>query len=293
LALAALLPVVGSASCTIDRHGLRDRDAGPSDGPRDGGDAERDGAAPDAAPPDAGPDAGALDAATADARVTDAGRVDGCVPTDPPIEVCDGVDNDCDPRTPDGAAETGGACDGPDADACAEGTTRCVDRTLVCSDDTGDSTEACNAVDDDCDGEVDEAACDPCERRVREGSVYLFCPSTEAWPAARGACVERGYDLVTLESEAEHDFVWSTSQTIVAGEWWMGLEDMATNGVYVWVDGTTVWAMEASFGYTNWRDGEPCDDPNQACIQFDVGTGLWADHPCADPLPFVCETDMP
>ena len=85
-----------------------------------------------------------------------------CTPTVPALEACDGVDNDCDPTTPDGADDPGVAipCDGPDDDECAEGLVACVSGRLVCEDYTTNSHELCNGVDDDCDGTVDEDATD-------------------------------------------------------------------------------------------------------------------------------------
>src|SRR5262245_37533729 len=40
-----------------------------------------------------------------------------------PQERCDGIDNDCDPATPDGEddPQLGAPCDGPDGDFCLEG----------------------------------------------------------------------------------------------------------------------------------------------------------------------------
>ena len=75
-------------------------------------------------------------------------------------ELCDGRDTDCNPATADGAAEAwlGAACDGPDSDACLEGTFACVGGAQTCSDTSGSATESCNGADDDCDGEIDEGA---------------------------------------------------------------------------------------------------------------------------------------
>ncbi len=74
------------------------------------------------------------------------------------LDVCDGLDNDCDPASTDGSEDPllGAACDGPDSDLCLEGVYSCSVGSLVCSDNTGDNFEACNGVDDDCDGSVDE-----------------------------------------------------------------------------------------------------------------------------------------
>jgi len=90
-------------------------------------------------------------------------------------EICDGVDNDCDGTTDDEMAGTpGAACDGDDADLCANGVFTCTaDRLNVeCATETGGlQIEKCNSLDDDCDGSTDEgfvfsglpigSACDP------------------------------------------------------------------------------------------------------------------------------------
>lgn len=81
-----------------------------------------------------------------------------CTSIDAPAEVCDGVDNDDDPGTLDGADDplVGTACDGPDSDLCTEGAMACTGGGLVCSDLTADNVEVCNGLDDDCDGATDE-----------------------------------------------------------------------------------------------------------------------------------------
>ncbi|MEK7784045.1 MAG: MopE-related protein, partial [Chloroflexota bacterium] len=81
------------------------------------------------------------------------------------VEVCNGVDDDCD-GTPDEGFVTGAACDGADTDLCIEGVLACdVSGGVSCTDTTGSTVEVCNATDDDCDGTSEEGfvtgnACD-------------------------------------------------------------------------------------------------------------------------------------
>lgn len=103
---------------------------------------------------DAGLDAG-RDAGPQDAGI-DAGG-DACVPT---REICDGIDNDCNPETPDGADDPGiRPCESEeDSDLCSDDYWTCVDGTMVCPDQGAVIIELCgNDVDDDCDMSVDEA----------------------------------------------------------------------------------------------------------------------------------------
>ena len=82
------------------------------------------------------------------------------------IEACNGADDDCDGQTDEDFAAKGTACDGDDADSCLDGTWLCNGIALICDDDGFSKSELCNALDDDCDGAVDEAFPDkgqPCD----------------------------------------------------------------------------------------------------------------------------------
>ncbi|MBK8253475.1 MAG: hypothetical protein IPK82_12510 [Polyangiaceae bacterium] len=74
----------------------------------------------------------------------------------PSTEVCDGIDNDCDGQVDEGAFGVGLTC-GTNTGECTAGVTACVNGTLVCQGSVGPQAEVCNALDDDCDGQTDEA----------------------------------------------------------------------------------------------------------------------------------------
>ncbi len=83
------------------------------------------------------------------------------------VEVCNTVDDDCNGETDEGF-DIGKACDGDDADTCENGMIACgPDGQPTCVETGEPGVELCNAVDDDCDGMVDEdfsqvgQACDP------------------------------------------------------------------------------------------------------------------------------------
>jgi len=218
-------------------------------------------------------------------------------------ESCDGVDNDCDgdvddddddvvdPETWWADADLDGYGDASDStEACSEPSGYVGDDT-DCDDDAVDvnpaASESCDGVDEDCDDAVDEGGVCPCTTVSYDVSTYMLCTSAANWSTAQSTCASYGYHLFTIDSYDEQDFVEGEMDALSTGKWWMGFTDAASEGTWVWEDGSSV-------SYTDWYSGEPNDSGgNEDCGQLnrfhpDYG---WNDEPCSSSFAYICEAD--
>ncbi|MCA9651149.1 MAG: hypothetical protein H6712_19015 [Myxococcales bacterium] len=151
-------------------------------------------------------------------------------------------------------------------------------------------TEECDGKDNDCDGLLDEASaenpsCHGCELLEHGGHAYAVCAGDATWDEARTACQgDFAADLLVLDDQAEHDAVVAVASGLLVAELWIGASDVATEGAFVWVDGSPL-------GWTHWFIDQPDDFLGlEDCVEMREDFAYaWNDYPCDQALGWVCE----
>uniref|UniRef100_A0A4W5N0H8 C-type lectin domain-containing protein n=1 Tax=Hucho hucho TaxID=62062 RepID=A0A4W5N0H8_9TELE len=113
-------------------------------------------------------------------------------------------------------------------------------------------------------------------------SCYFISLATKNWTESRQDCVDRGADLVIINSREE--------QALIKGlghQTWMGLTDREVEGTWRWVDGkpltTSYWT----------GPGEPNGRAKENCAEI-IGVHndpilAWNDVPCDFERRWICE----
>ena len=128
------------------------------------------------------------------------------------------------------------------------------------------------------------------------GHNYLLLDQT-SWTAAQAEEITLGGHLATVNDAAENSFIFTTFDPFITpgiGVMWIGFNDAAVEGTFVWANGEPVT-------YTNWRAVEPNNagpvgNEDYAAItgSLNVTPGEWVDlHNSASGLPFAVVEIVP
>lgn len=185
------------------------------------------------------------------------------------------------------------------SDSATEGTFVAQDGSALsytnwASEPDGGATTTCATLTSS-DGKWTDDACGGSKNYVCEGPVTNACPSgwtlsgtkcyqafssTETFATAESNCVALGGHLATIASSTEQSTI-TTSVVSGTNLYWIGYTDAATEGTWVWKDGT-------SSAYSNWIPSQP-DGSGTNCATFNKTDGFWYDDACTTSQRYGCE----
>jgi hypothetical protein len=120
-------------------------------------------------------------------------------------DICDGLDNNCNGLADEGNPGGGAACDTGRAGVCEAGITSCTGGEIVCNQSTAASAEICDALDNDCNGAINNGCPDSIALGVGTASPQFADAdggSPYSIPCATGAAVVGFYGRSGSEIDA-------------------------------------------------------------------------------------------
>ncbi|KAM9398509.1 uncharacterized protein ACWYII_031087 [Salvelinus alpinus] len=119
-----------------------------------------------------------------------------------------------------------------------------------------------------------------------ESSWYFLSTETKTWKESREDCLERGADLVIINSDKEQTFLFNLHMRA-----WIGLTDSFSEGTWKWVDGTSLTTRY-------WFDPMPDNTGptgEEDCAEIYIhqhplnALESWNDFSCGSKLNWICE----
>ena len=120
-----------------------------------------------------------------------------------------------------------------------------------------------------------------CQATCFKNSSYIFSKSGRGFYDNRRLCLEQGFDLVSIETEEEWQFISNEIQKRGTGNtsvWHIGLWKIG--GVWTWLSGKQL-------NISKWRDSEP--DGNDDYAEISKNGGLFNGISRNDENAYICE----
>ncbi|KAJ8007536.1 hypothetical protein DPEC_G00095060 [Dallia pectoralis] len=137
------------------------------------------------------------------------------------------------------------------------------------------------------------------------GSCYHFSEDKLTWEQSQYACIHEGGHLVIIESLQEQEFIRKkvgnahVGNTNMGNLYWIGMTDMKTEGVWVWMDNTTLNDSIKFWDLNKGTDADQYPEPNdwhgkEHCAQMgrrcSGQTSCWNDLDCNKLSKRICES---
>lgn len=143
--------------------------------------------------------------------------------------------------------------------------------------------EQCNGRDDNLDGLHDERLACGCQEIDGPYGAHLLCRTSVGWHEAARACDAMNMRLASIDSAREDRWLQFETWWIADGpRWWIGLNDLVSEGQPTWTDG-------AAPAYEAWGFGQPNDWQGGDCVTLWRSGAGWYDAACDERKGFVCE----
>jgi hypothetical protein len=110
------------------------------------------------------------------------------------------------------------------------------------------------------------------------GHLYSTTTTATTYVTARNQAVAAGGWLASIESAAEQAFIASAFSSVLATQSvWIGLNDLAVEGSFVWESGASVIP---GVSYTNWQPGEPNNLGDEDAVEMltNADSNRWNDR---------------
>ncbi|XP_019639478.1 PREDICTED: perlucin-like protein isoform X3 [Branchiostoma belcheri] len=124
----------------------------------------------------------------------------------------------------------------------------------------------------------------PADYQKFNRTCYRFSTDKKPYSEARDTCHGEGGILATVKDEDTHNFLANHVSSTTHRNTWIGLSDLATEGLWVWDDGTLL------LGQGIWGTGEPNGGRGENCAHiFPSKNYRWNDGPCSRSYNYICE----